>query len=121
MLSPLALAFVGDTVYDLFVRETLVCQANRPVKKLHFLAVEKVRAQAQAIFAKEIFDFLTQEEKDVFMRGRNAHTGHIPKNASVEDYHYATALETLFGFLYLSGQIERLRELFSFIHINEKE
>lgn len=121
LLSPLTLAFIGDTVYDLFVRETLVCKANRPVKKLHLLAVEQVKAKSQAEYAKKIFEHLTEDEKDIFIRGRNAHTGHIPKNASVEDYHYATALEALFGFLYLNENIERLRELFFVLHMNEKE
>ena len=113
LLSPLNLAFVGDTVFDLFVRETLVCQANRPVNKLHKEATKMVKAQAQAEAAQKILPLLTEEEMSVFKRGRNAHTNHKAKNASEGDYHYATAVEALFGYLYLKGKIDRLRELFS--------
>lgn len=116
LVNPLALAFVGDTVYDLFVRETLVCTSKCHVGKLHQKAVDKVRAKAQSDAAKKLLPFFTQEEKDIFMRCRNAHTGHIPKNASVEDYHYATALEGVFGYIYLKDNIERLRELVKIIN-----
>lgn len=114
-LSPLTLAFVGDTVFDLFVRERLVCLANRPVNRLHSLAVTQVKASAQAKGAKEILEKLTDEELSVLKRGRNAHTNHKAKNASEGDYHYATGLEALFGFLYLKDETERLRELFELI------
>jgi ribonuclease-3 family protein len=117
MLSPLTLAFVGDTVYDLLVRERLVLQANRPTNKLHNLAVERVRASAQAAAAKMLLDAQTlqADEASVLRRGRNAHTGHVPKTASESDYHMATGLEALFGYLYLSGRQDRLRELFDLI------
>lgn len=115
-LSPLMLAFIGDTVYDLFVRETLLSECPRPVKKLHPLAVEEVSASAQARKIRAIEGMLTEEETDVFKRGRNAHTGHIPKSADAITYHYATGLETLFGYLYLKGEIKRLRELFAALH-----
>lgn len=112
-LSPLTLAFIGDTVFDLFVREMLVCDANRPVKKLHNSAAKLVNAKAQAKIAEAIADSFTEQETDVFKRGRNAHTNHIAKNASNRDYHYATGLEAVFGFVYLNGDTERLRELFA--------
>ncbi len=115
MLSPLNLAFVGDTVFDLFVRESLVCEANRPVNKLHKEATKLVKAQAQAEAAQKILPMLTEDEMSVFKRGRNAHTNHKAKNASEGDYHYATAMEALFGYLYLSGEVDRLRELFEAI------
>ncbi len=115
MLSPLNLAFIGDTVFDLFVRESLVCQANRPVNKLHKEATKLVKAQAQAVSAQKILPMLTEDEMSVFKRGRNAHTNHKAKNASEGDYHYATAMEALFGYLYLSGEMGRLRELFEAI------
>ena len=114
-LSPLNLAFVGDTVFDLFVRERLVCRANRPVNKLHKEATTMVKASAQAEAVQKIMPVLTEEEISVFKRGRNAHTNHKAKNASEGDYHYATGLEPLFGYLYLSGEKERLRELFDII------
>lgn len=114
-LSPLTLAFMGDTVYDMFVREMLVTQANRPVKKLHETAVQSVRASAQAKAYEIILPLLTEQEEAILKRGRNAHVNHIPKNGNPADYHHATAVETLFGWLYLSGETQRLRELFSAI------
>ncbi len=121
MLSPLTLAFVGDTVFDLFVRESLVCQGNRPVNKLHKSATGLVKAAAQAQAFKRIRERLTEEELSVVRRGRNAHSNHKAKNASESDYHYATGLEALFGYLYLKGRIERLREIFIMITQEEEE
>ncbi|MBQ7654745.1 MAG: ribonuclease III [Clostridia bacterium] len=115
LVNPLALAFVGDTVYDLFVREDLVCSSRYHVGKLHALAVEKVKAKAQSEAAKKLLEYLKDEEKDVFMRCRNAHPKHLPKSASVEDYHYATALEGVVGYLYLKDDFERLKEIFEII------
>ena len=111
-LSPLTLAFIGDTVFDLFIREMLVCEANRPVNKLHKAATGYVSAAAQASAAQIILPTLTEKELSVLKRGRNAHTNHKAKNASEGDYHYATGLEALFGYLYRTDQHERLRELF---------
>lgn len=115
-LNSLALAFVGDTVYDLLVRETLVSDANRPVNALHRLAVDKVKASAQAKAIKDTLPFLTEEEEAVFKRARNTRTHHLPKNSNPADYHYATGLEALFGYLYLKGEIERIREIFRLIN-----
>lgn len=114
-LSPLTLAFVGDTVYDLLVREKLVCDANRPVKSLHNLASSVVNAASQAQASRKIMPLLSEEETDVFKRGRNAHTNHKAKNMSESDYHAATGLESLFGYLYLSERTDRIRELFEII------
>lgn len=116
-LSPLTLAFIGDTVYDLFVREALVVEANRPANALHKLAVERVRASAQASAAKRLLeeDLLTEEEVSVLKRGRNAHSRHLPKNGNEADYHLATGLEALFGYLYLQGTDERLNHIFQLI------
>lgn len=111
-LSPLTLAFIGDTVFDLLIRSELVCQANRPVNDLHKMASKRVCAAAQAESIRKIMPLLTEDETAVFKRGRNAHTGGIPKNASSADYHYATGLESLFGWLYLKGEIERIKELY---------
>lgn len=107
-LSPLALAFVGDGVYSLMVRERLLSEANRPVNDLHRLAVRDVRAEAQSAAMDRLLPVLTEEEVAVFKRGRNAHTAR-----SGADYHRATGLEALFGWLYLSGRIHRVRELFA--------
>ena len=107
-LSPLALAFVGDGVYSLMVRERLLCEANRPVNDLHRMAVRDVRAEAQSAAMGRIMEHLTEEEEAVFKRGRNAHTAR-----SGADYHRSTGLEALCGYLYLDGRIDRVRELFA--------
>lgn len=112
-LSPLTLAYVGDCVYELFVREHIVAKGNCPVKKLHSRAVEMVRCDFQARMAAEVLlPLFTQAENEIYLRGRNAHVSHVPKNARVADYHGATAFECVFGYLYLSGQMDRLRFLF---------
>ncbi|MBE6778121.1 MAG: ribonuclease III [Ruminococcaceae bacterium] len=107
-LSPLALAFVGDGVYSLLVRERLLTEANRPVGDLHRLAVTAVRAEAQAEAMERLLPLLTEEEVAVFKRGRNAHS-----TRTGADYHKATGLESLFGYLYLDGRLERVQELFA--------
>lgn len=112
-LSPLTLAFVGDCVFELFVRERLVCEANRPVNALHKSAVAQVCCGAQAAASKKLLPLLTQEEAEIYQRGRNAHVSHVPKNAAPADYHAATAFEALFGYLYLKGELSRLRHFFS--------
>jgi ribonuclease-3 family protein len=94
------------------VREYYVAQANRPVGTLHSLCAGKVCAGSQAKAAAAIAEHLTQEEKNILRRGRNAHTSHTPKNSSGEDYHLATGFECLIGFLYLSGRNERIAEIF---------
>lgn len=109
-LSPITLAFVGDGVYELMVREYLAAQANRPTGTLHKMAVSMVRAEAQAKALERILPLLDEQELAVFKRGRNAHTAR-----SGEDYHRATGLETLLGYLYLKDRIERIRELFAVI------
>ena len=110
-LSPLTLAFTGDAVFSLFIREMLVCEANRPVGQLHKLSVNWVKAEAQSKGMRAILPILTEKELEVFKRGRNAHTSHTPKNQSGCDYHYATGFEALIGYLYLKDETERLNEL----------
>ena len=119
-LSPLALAFIGDGVYDLMVREALVREANRSVGKLHALAAKRVCAGAQAEAARRLWDggLLTQEEVAVLKRGRNARTFHTPKNATGADYHLATGFEALFGWLYLKGDFGRLQEIFAMMSVD---
>ncbi len=120
-LSPLTLAFVGDTVFDLLTRCELVCEANRPVNALHNMASKRVCAAAQAEAIKKIMPLLTEEETAVFKRGRNAHVGSKAKNASSSDYHYATGLESLFGWLWLKEETDRIRYLYSEITENSGE
>ena len=112
-LSPLSLAFVGDGVYSLMVREHLI---NRHIKpgELHKKSVELVNATAQAKAIRHILPQLTEEERTVYRRGRNAKV-QIPKSATQADYHSATGLEALLGYLYLQNQKERLLEIFSLI------
>lgn len=114
-LSPLTLAFIGDGVYDLFVREKLVCDANCAVGKLNDMKVKKVCCTFQSQAIKSILYTLTEEEVSIYKRGRNAHTCNTPKNSNKADYHAATGLEALFGYLYLKGDINRLREIFNLI------
>ena len=113
-LSPGALAFVGDAYYGLLVREKLA-EINRPSGELHSLSVRLVKAGAQAAVFKLIETELSEKELSVYKRGRNAHVNSIPKNASVGEYHSATGLETLFGYLHLSAQDERAEALFKII------
>lgn len=115
-LSPLNLAFIGDCVYEMLVRESLVCAANRPVNDLHRESVKFVSAAAQTEAYKKIEPLLTEEETAVFKRGRNAKVGHSPKSATDAQYHTATGLEALFGWLYLTEQPERIKELFLIIN-----
>lgn len=114
-LSPLNLAYIGDCVYDMLVREHLVSEANRPVNDLHRECIKFVSAKAQTEAFDKIKDVLTEEEENVFRRGRNAKTGHVPKSASQGEYHIATGVEALFGYLYLTENAARIKELFTII------
>ncbi len=120
LLSPLTLAFIGDTVYDLLVREEIICEANRSANDLHSLAVKQVKASAQAEAAESIMDFFTEDELSVYKRGRNAKTGHIAKNATTSDYHKSTGLEAVFGYLYLCGNMQRIKEIYMLIRERTK-
>ena len=106
-VNPLSLAYVGDGVYELMVREMLLCDVNRKNGQLHKLSVSLVCAEAQAAAMERLMPHLTDAEIAVYKRGRNAHTA---RNEAA--YHAATGLEALFGYLYLDGQIDRVRELF---------
>ena len=109
--SPLALAFLGDSVYSLIIRTIVVEKGNRQAEKLHNETRELVSARAQARIADVIEDLLTPEEHLVYRRGRNASPEHHAKNATMEEYMKATALETLCGWLYLQNRTERFLEL----------
>lgn len=108
--SPLALAFIGDAVYEVFVRARILAEANTSANVLHKKAIAYVKAGAQAVAAKKMMATLTEDELAAFKRGRNAKSATVPKNADVTDYRYATALEALFGYLYLSGKTELLNK-----------
>ena len=110
-LAPLSLAYMGDTVYDLFVRTLLLENTTLTAHGLHERAAKLVNARAQAAAFRRIEPLLTGEELAIFRRGRNSHIGTVPKSASIMDYRIATGLEALLGFLYLSGRDGRIREL----------
>ena len=111
MLSPLTWAYVGDCVYELYVRTYLVNKTNLKPHKLHIEAIKYVKAKAQAEMLEKLDDNLTEKEKEIVRRGRNAENHHLPKNADPADYMYATAFEALIGYLYLNKEDERLHEI----------
>ena len=112
-VSSLGLAHLGDGVFELMVRSWLVLHGKATSRGLHRATVRLVAAPAQAALTEKILPVLTEEEQDVFRRGRNASPHTVPKAASREEYQTATALEALFGYLYLQGKTERLNELFT--------
>lgn len=107
-MQPLALAFIGDAVFEVFVRDYVIEKGYRTINEMHKQAIKYVRAKSQANAVKILSDELTETEKNVVRRGRNAHPHTVPKNADISDYRYATALEALIGYLHLSGDEERL-------------
>lgn len=116
--SPLTLAFLGDAVYEKLVREKLVKIANMPVNKLHKEAVEKVRAAFQSKAVDVISLLLTEDEAEIMKRGRNATSNTVPKSSNPIEYRRATSLESLFGYLDLIEDNERIAEIFEFIWEN---
>ena len=114
-ISMLGLAHVGDAVYELLIRSKLCIEGHSVATQMHKLAVSYVKAPAQAKAVEKILPLLTPEELALYKRGRNAHVHSVPHNAAVKDYHAATGLEALFGWLYLQGKRERVQELFSAI------
>ncbi len=110
--SPLSLAFLGDSVYDTLVREHLLKQANMPVAKLHSAKIQLVCAEYQSAAYDILSERLTEHELAVLKRGRNATGNTVPKHADAAQYRRATAVESLFGYLFLTGQDERICELF---------
>ena len=120
--SPLVLAYIGDAVYEEYTRERVLLQnPDMPAHKLHIENVKYVKAHAQSRSAVALEEMLTEQEKAVFKRGRNAKSATSPKNADVLEYRRATGLEALFGYLHLCGQAERLTELMRVAFDNAKE
>lgn len=109
--SPLALAYIGDDVYDIIIRTMVVEKANRSAHDLHLISSRYVKAQTQAAMIEALGDVLTEEEEAVYKRGRNAKAYTTAKNASVADYRKATGLEALVGYLYLQNKMDRILEL----------
>ena len=110
-MSPLTWAYVGDGVFELFIRTHLVNTTRLKPHMLHIEAIKYVKAEAQGKILNKIQEQLTAEEKDIVRRGRNAENHHLPKNATVEEYSYSTAFEALIGYLYLTKQDKRLDEI----------
>ena len=111
-LNPLVLAFIGDGVYEVFIRSYIIDRnRNMPVHKLHIKTISYVRAHEQSNFMNQLIELLNEEELSIYKRGRNAKSGTIPKNADVREYRKATGFEALIGYLYLIDDKERLEEL----------
>ena len=110
-MSPLVWAYIGDSVYEQYIREYLVTNTEFKPHKLHIEATKFVKASAQANILQSIESVLTDDEKDIVRRTRNTKNHHLPKNSNVQEYMYATAFEGLIGYLYLSKQNERLNEI----------
>ena len=115
MMSPLTWAYVGDAVYELYIRTHLVNKTNLKPHKLHVEAIKYVKAQSQAQAVKKIEVNLTEKEKEIVRRGRNTENHHVAKNASVQEYMYSTAFEALIGYLYWTNQEKRIKELVEMI------
>lgn len=111
LLSPIVLAYAGDAIYEVAVRQYLISLPNLRPNHLHKTATGLVSAKAQSTILAYLEPVLTEEEKDVVRRGRNAKSGTVPKNADVLEYRHATAFECLTGYLYYTGQQERIQEL----------
>ncbi|PTM54719.1 Mini-ribonuclease 3 [Desmospora activa] len=110
-LNPLLLAYLGDAVYEVFIRYHLVAQGKIRPNELHGRAVQFVSAVSQARAVHQIEHLLTDEEKDILRRGRNAKSGGVPKNAKASEYRTSTGLETLIGYWHLKGEAERLQDI----------
>jgi ribonuclease-3 family protein len=110
-LHPLVLAYIGDAVYEVYIRTMLVVNKKTNVNMLHKMSVKYVKAKAQSDIIHRIADELTQEEQDVVRRGRNAKSATVPKHAEITDYRYSTGFEALIGYLYLTNNTERLMEI----------
>ncbi|MFD2672491.1 Mini-ribonuclease 3 [Marinicrinis sediminis] len=121
LIPPLALAYIGDSVYELFIRHCLLTRPNLKPHHLQKQAVSYVSATAQAAALTRLMPHLTETEQDVVRRGRNAKSGTIPKSATVSDYRHSTALEALIGHLYLSDEHDRLVEIMRYIIEEDEE
>ena len=111
LMSPLTWAYIGDAVYELFIRNKLINETHLKTHKLNIEDIKYVKAKSQAEKLSEIYEILTDEEKDIVRRGRNTQNHHLPKNANVQEYMYSTAFEALIGYLYLTKQNARLKEI----------
>lgn len=109
--NPQVLAFIGDAVYSLYVRNYITLNNAGKSGELHKLSTKFVKAKSQSETIERLLPLLTETERDIFRRGRNYKTQSVAKNSSVQEYHRATGFEAVLGYLYLSGQLQRLNEL----------
>ncbi len=121
MLSPLVWAYIGDAIFETFVRVNLVNHSNAKPHKLHIASIQFVKAKAQAELLEKLQTQLTEKEQEIVRRGRNVQNHHVAKNANVADYAKSTAFESLIGYLYLTKQDERLKEILTFLLNQEKK
>ena len=119
-MSPLTWAYVGDSIYEAYIRTHLVETTNLKPHKLHIKAINYVKAKAQAEILRKIHDNLTEKEQEVVRRARNTQNHHVAKNADPTDYMYSTAFEGLIGYLYLSNQKERLDNILRMSLVNNE-
>ena len=110
-MSPLVWAYIGDSVYEQYIRNYLVTNTKYKPHKLHIEATKFVKAAAQAKILQQLEEILTEEEKEIVRRSRNTKNHHLPKNSNVQEYMYATAFEGLIGYLHLSKNTDRLNEI----------
>ena len=110
-MNALTLAYVGDAVHSMFVRTHLALSTNSKIDLMHRQASDVVKAETQARLAEKLFDSFTEAEQSVYLRGRNSSTHHKAKNQSAADYRKATGFEAVLGYLYLTGQVERLQQI----------
>ena len=115
LMPPLVWAYIGDCVYELYIRTNLVNNTRLNPHRLHIEAIKYVKAHAQAETLEKLYEDLLEKEKEIIKRGRNAKNHHLPKNANVIEYRYSTAFEGLIGYLYLTKQDERLREILDIV------
>ena len=122
MYPPLVMAYIGDAVYEVYVRSRIVCEhGDMPPNKLHCEAIKHVKAHAQSNAMVVLEPVLTQEEEKIYKRGRNSKSYTVPKNADILEYRRASGLEALFGYLYMAGQKDRLEELMKTAYENSKD
>lgn len=115
MMNPLVWAYIGDSVYEMKIRNYFIDTTNKKVHELHICVIRYVKASTQAKFLKALQDKLSEEEQEIVRRTRNTQNHHVPKNADPSDYMYATALEGLIGYLYLNKENERLKKILDII------
>jgi len=121
-VNGLSLAFIGDAVFEVMVREYLIINnLNLSAHKLHLKAVSYVKANSQRGFIRQLEKYLTEDEMYIFKKGRNTKSATVPKNATVSDYRAATGFETLIGYLYITGQIDRLQLIMDIIFEDKKD